>query len=430
MPATPRQRSQDSNQDTNLSQPGVKGVTGERNPLLIVGASVRAAAQSAIRAGLHPVCADLYADEDLRAIAKVLPLRDYPRGLPAAVRLAPAAPWIYTGALENHPGVIEAVCRERPLWGNSGNSLARIRDPAELQRALVAADLAVAQVRASSDPPALDGTWMLKPIRSAGGRGIRIWDASAPSPNACHQEHYFQQRLHGEPMSALFVTTSTATHFVGASRQFVGLDWLNAGRFAYCGSLGPLELSEELDRTLPRIGSVLAREFGLRGLFGCDFVSDGRSVWLTEVNPRYTASVEIFEHALGISVLAHHCQACLSFAHDADFHPAPAGLCEDTTVPRHRFVAKAILFSHTDFEVPDALVVESDSQHGGIPLIADVPRVGTKILRGHPVCTILSGGDDQYCCLSELRHRVETVHSRLFGARTEAAPDFGRVDFS
>ena len=40
--------------------------------LLILGASTRAAAAIAVRAGFDPVCADRFGDEDLRRIAEVI----------------------------------------------------------------------------------------------------------------------------------------------------------------------------------------------------------------------------------------------------------------------------------------------------------------------------------------------------------------------
>jgi len=39
--------------------------------LLILGASTRAAAHSARRAGFRPICADMFTDEDLREVAEV-----------------------------------------------------------------------------------------------------------------------------------------------------------------------------------------------------------------------------------------------------------------------------------------------------------------------------------------------------------------------
>src|SRR4029079_4231062 len=97
--------------------------------LLILGASTRAAAQSAIRAEFRPICGDLFAALDLRACARVLDVPDYPRGLVAAAAAAPECPWIYTGGLENHPALVDRISETRPLWGNDGAALRRIRNP-------------------------------------------------------------------------------------------------------------------------------------------------------------------------------------------------------------------------------------------------------------------------------------------------------------
>src|SRR5262245_2654667 len=109
--------------------------------VLILGASTRAAAQSAIRAGLAPICCDQFADADLRAIAPVLETADYPRGVIAAASQAPDSPWMYTGGLENHPRLVGQIADSRPLWGNGAKALERIRDPWGVARVLKEAGL-------------------------------------------------------------------------------------------------------------------------------------------------------------------------------------------------------------------------------------------------------------------------------------------------
>ena len=86
---------------------------------LILGASTRAAAFSALRAGLTPWCADLFADADLHMrchVERVIP-HEYPQCFVKLAENAPAGPWMYTGALENHPAIVERIGRRRPLWG-------------------------------------------------------------------------------------------------------------------------------------------------------------------------------------------------------------------------------------------------------------------------------------------------------------------------
>jgi len=90
----------------------------QRPRLLIMGASVRSFAVSAARAGFEVHAADLFADLDLRAVAAtVRSPRPYPDGLPTAVASQPAGAVAYTGAVENHPTVIAAIARDRPLAG-------------------------------------------------------------------------------------------------------------------------------------------------------------------------------------------------------------------------------------------------------------------------------------------------------------------------
>src|SRR5688500_11055714 len=105
--------------------------------LTIVGASARAAAFSAQSAGFEPRCADLFADTDLAAICAVEQVRDYPNGLRAVLQSSEDCPWIYTGALENYPDLVDELAAIRPLYGNRGRALQSARDPQLWSRALI-----------------------------------------------------------------------------------------------------------------------------------------------------------------------------------------------------------------------------------------------------------------------------------------------------
>src|SRR6202030_2218911 len=66
---------------------------GLQDQVLLIGASTRAAAFSALRAGLRPWCADLFNDADLRGRCPSVALvpGTYPQGFVAAVQQAPPA---------------------------------------------------------------------------------------------------------------------------------------------------------------------------------------------------------------------------------------------------------------------------------------------------------------------------------------------------
>src|SRR5689334_10586671 len=105
---------------TNAADGTAVVATDSGNHLLIIGASARAAAFSALRAGLQPCCADLFADADLQAVCPVqrLPAGKYPQGFLELAGSERSGPWMYTGGLENRPGLVRRMAQLRPLWGN------------------------------------------------------------------------------------------------------------------------------------------------------------------------------------------------------------------------------------------------------------------------------------------------------------------------
>jgi predicted ATP-grasp superfamily ATP-dependent carboligase len=360
---------------------------------LIVGASARAAAHSALRAGLTPCAADLFADRDLAAAARCarVALADYPEGLLDAAAAFPPGPWVYTGALENRPDLVDRLARVRPLWGNGAETLRSVRDPFCVARALREGGLPATDVR--PDPGGLprDGSWLRKPLRSAGGLGIAPLVDDTDGPPS-----YFQQRIEGTTASAVFVGQRTHADLVGVTRQLLGRP---GAPFAYRGSLAPWPIAPGIQSQIERIGHVLAGAFGLVGLFGVDLVLDGERAWSVEVNPRYTASVEALELALRRPLLAEHRDAC----EGGPSGPVPAA----GGAPR--FVAKEILFATADVVITvGAVPVRLGSFE--VPEAADIPADGTRFATVEPGLTVFAEGaspDEALARLADVRRRWE-----------------------
>ncbi|MBI3759225.1 MAG: ATP-dependent carboligase, partial [Deltaproteobacteria bacterium] len=167
-------------------------------PIVLLGASTRSAAASALRAGWTPWCADLFADADLQRIAAVcrVPIEAYPHGLIDALQGAPAGPVLYTGALENRPDLIARI--DRPLWGNPPDVLRAIRSPECWTQCLRDAGL---PCPAMSREPVDKGSWLLKPDKSAGGFGIRLFVGQPFDPRT----HFLQERIEGLACSGIYV---------------------------------------------------------------------------------------------------------------------------------------------------------------------------------------------------------------------------------
>ncbi|MFO1043160.1 MAG: ATP-grasp domain-containing protein [Planctomycetaceae bacterium] len=375
---------------------------GRKRRVLIVGGSTRAAASSARRAGLQPICADLFADHDLRQIAEVVTVRNFPDSLPEDVAHAQADGWFYTGALENRPDLIQRMDRPDasygPLWGTNAAALRLIRDPFRVASTLRQNGHPTLEVAGQASAPPANGTWMLKPLASAGGRAVCLWEESRRS-QGIHEPVYFQQFCHGETLSAVFRCESTGITLLGMSRQLPGHQLSNAtAPFLYSGALGPLpcdapgDLYFEQGQQVKRQLQSLADVCELRGIVGVDFIKDDNGTpWLLEVNPRYTASVEILELAKQES-----------FLKKPDNEPASRHSNESPVV------MKLILYA------PQTVVIGDLTHHAvgddwTVPHIADIPSPGSQIPSGWPICTVFAFGTTEAECTARLKRRVDTV---------------------
>ena len=91
------------------------------------------------------------------------------------------------------------------------------------------------------------------------------------------------------------------------TRQLLGTP---GSPFAYRGNIGPSLVPAPLMSRLRQLGNVLSSAFRLVGLFGVDYIQHDDEPWLVETNPRYTASVEVFELATHRTLLTEHLRAC------------------------------------------------------------------------------------------------------------------------
>jgi hypothetical protein len=283
---------------------------------------------------LSPRCADLFADRDLLQHCAVTRIsgNSYPHAFVDFLGEQPAAPWIYTGGLENWPAIIQKMSSLRQLWGNARPALDAARSPWDIASLMHAAGLSCPEVR----------------------------------------------------------------------------PWLYAKPFRYCGSIGPLQVDESQRGACQRLGNVIAQGCELRGIFGVDCVTRDGHLWPVEVNPRYTASVEVLELALGISLIARHARI---------FTPLIKCIPDSIPCPSRRIVGKAILFARESVDFPangpwlDSLKVNPGSFQ--VPLFADIPHPGERIAAGRPVLTLFSEDASVEDCVRSLKQKVAELEKTL-----------------
>ncbi len=411
--------------------------------ILLIGASVRAAAGSCRRAGINCAAIDRFADEDLQHECGSNPVRRVSAWLefPERAEEMPEGPWMYTGPLETIPGIVDRISSRRMLLGNSGATLRQVRDFRQFAACVESLGFVV-------PPTLIDGQyigmepfsshlpWLSKSKAGAGGKHIRLVDNPhkidrAPS-SVDVTGRLLQQLVPGDSLAAVYCANAESTDLLGVTRQWLCQGRVNdamrcpgsAGPFSYLGSIGPLSLAPSLIEDFQRLGEGFRQRFGLRGLFGIDtiLVTDGPSPTLipVELNPRYTASIEILERALGISFIRRHIQA---FSQDAFCQegvadllpPAVAAIRPDVgSIAAYgsasdRIYGKCIMYAPRPCSVSPTCAaawreINDEQTKGGQiwPRLADIPAAGTEFQTGDPVITVFADGANEHAVIVEL----------------------------
>ena len=209
--------------------------------------------------------------------------------------------------------------------------------------------------------------WLRKPRHSGGGHGVRAWRGGLLRPT-----EVLQRRVGGLSCSAVAIGDGRNAEVLGVTEQL----HLPPG-FRWTGNVTPPRLPEaqraELDGRLRAVCAEVAGRFGVRGAFGVDAVWDGRHAWVLEVNPRPSASLELF----GPGSFEAHVRGARGLGLPAAGAP-PARSCA---------AVKLVLFA-------DRTVCAPDPGWWPAGLVRDIPRAGETITRGAPVCTLVSASAD------------------------------------
>jgi uncharacterized protein len=376
---------------------------------LIVGLSTRAFAESAVRSGYEVVALDAFGDMDLQALCECHSLRrDFGIRFSAEALLEASRPLsfdlvAYTSNLENYPEVVGQFASEHPVVGNSAEVLTRVRHWPTLFSTLARAGFRIPQTIYDGDGRSPDPAraWLLKPVRGGGGHGVTFWrDGAPPGPGFMLQEY-----VPGVACSASFVANGRDGVVVGLTEQLIGRTEFGTYGFRYCGNLLPLaaachpSLGPTILRQVRQIAELITREFGLVGFNGIDFVLSDDRVILLEVNPRYSASMELVQRAYGMPVFDLHVRA----ARDGEL-PKFDLQARLVDTPFH---GKAILFAEKD-------AVARDTPRWLELGIRDVPPPGEELSRGGPICTLLAQVPTRDGCLAELVARAAALKGEIY----------------
>jgi predicted ATP-grasp superfamily ATP-dependent carboligase len=385
--------------------------------IAVAGLSARLLAQSAAQAGYQVAALDLFGDRDTRRYAKLwldtggsglsIDRDKLHAALERVARLPRLTGYVTGSGIEPHIGWLHETPRLPRLIGNDADATAAVRDP--LRFFALLDELGIAHPEVAFERPALPEGWLHKAADGCGGTHIQ------PAVHTGAHDGYFQRVSNGLPMSALFVAAQREARVIGYAEQLhIASDALP---YLHAGSLGPVDLPAPVAQQIDRAVHSITARANLVGLNSLDFLLDGDTIHVLEVNARPSSTMALYERAWRDvwprGLLALHIDACL---HDR-LPPAHVG------VPQCR-AAQQVVFAPKAFTVTrrfsDALFVD--------PVCHDIPNAGTRIEAGQPVCTMLvtlNAGTPRAALMHELQRHTQRLSQRI---ETSTEPAHELVD--
>jgi predicted ATP-grasp superfamily ATP-dependent carboligase len=339
----------------------------EKPFVLIAAISGRALAQSAARGGYRPLVVDFFGDQDtletshdhVRLIGNLANGIEEDALVTALERLArdhsPIGIVCGTG-FEDRPHLLSGVAARWPLFGNSGAVVKEVKGPQQLSEICCKLDIPFPEF--SLTKPNDPAGWLAKRIGGAGGSHIR------PASQRASGTAYYQRKVPGTPVSALFLADGIASTVIGFSTQWrLGTA---TKPYRYGGAVRPATLAAEMVALLSSTVDRLAATASLVGLNSVDFQVDGERFWLLDVNPRPGATLDIFEPP-GQSLFGCHMAACAGNLGVAPSYPPGA---------------KAAAITYADRDIASVPALEWPDWS------ADRPQPGISVRAGEPLCTV------------------------------------------
>jgi len=355
-----------------------------RGRVLVAGFATRHVAQSAHRAGYTVYAVDHFCDQDLAWCTEDCATFDEVAELPEKIaELAARHP---VDALVVTSGA-EDIGTAIPLYGTPPRKVERFLDKLEIQRFFEGLDVSVPPLAGAGHYPV-----MIKPRRGAGGwrntiarteEELRRWEETWPDV-----PYVAQALVDGIPSSVSCVADGRRARAIAVNRQILRGNGERAHGFA--GSVTPF--AHPLAGAMIACAERICAASGCVGSVGVDFMA-GERPWAIEINPRFQATLDTVEMAIGESVFAMHMDAC-------------RGVLPAARPAARRVAVRRILFAERDMRLSVDLAPLA-------PRIADIPWPGTDFEEGNALVSVYGCGETETAACADLERNIGAVRKAI-----------------
>jgi uncharacterized protein len=374
--------------------------------LVIAAVSARPYVQAAAAAGYEVISLDAFADSDTRRAAKTSHVVQYDRGhfdeldLLRTLNKTGARNSIgmaYGGGFEAVPELLETVQKYVPLIGNTPRVVRNLKRPRQFFMLLDILQIPHPEISFTPLIKSMKQSaagWLYKQGGGSGGTHIH---RALPLPNIAPEAGwYFQREMPGVPVSLLFVADGKQARPIGFNRQWISPT--PATPYRYGGAVGNAELPESVRQQLIHASQQLTNAVGLRGLNSIDGIMDGEQLWMLEINPRLSATFDLYQPA-DINLFELHVWACgYGVNTDGDW-PRTSPLLPQAAKAQHIVYAPYGLHFPGDIEWPE--------------WAADIPLPDSRIEVQQPVCTVIAEAGSADDAEELARSRAQSLEAIL-----------------
>jgi uncharacterized protein len=363
-------------------------------PTIIIAAiSSRVYVQAAIQAGFEVIAIDAFCDVDTQASCKQAFQIKIENGQFNAALLLAVLDKIdlsnclglsYGAGFEAQADLLTAICKRIKLIGNAPETVEKVKNPQTFFDFCMAQNML--HPATQFERPSNSKNWLQKRIGGSGGVHIRpVLPLDLP-PN--HQI-YYQKIQAGTPISCLFLSDDKNMQVIGFNEQLCNSTALLPYR--YGGAVSHFPLSDKVKNTIETFVQSAAQFYQLRGLNSADFIVDGDAVYALEMNPRLSATVDLYRADLYKrhgDLFAAHVAACL-------------GRLETWPVVDAQSRAHFVVYAYESVSVP--------AQMDWPDWVRDIPQPNSEIPADGPICTVVADARTAKRAKQKLFERVRDL---------------------
>jgi predicted ATP-grasp superfamily ATP-dependent carboligase len=380
--------------------------------ILILALSARPYAQAAARSGFLVSVIDGFLDQDTLSVtlqAVALPFdgqgfeqNGFKKTLENFCEKQTFLGCLYGSGVEGNPALLAQIQEKMHVLGNTAETVKEVKNPVTFFATLDSLSIAHPQIF-SQLPNDASVKMLIKSAHGAGGQHIRF----AGPDEALKSHEYLQEWVRGEYVSVLFLVekTSFQAHVIG-----VNLQWTSPTKtqpFRFGGIASNYDLSGIIEKQLRDIVQKLAKAFELVGLNSLDVVIQNEKIFILEINPRLSASVDLYALALfekcGLDLIKLHIQSCLGQIFSETDQKKLAEL--PTNIGS---TAMAIVYAQEDMVLKNI---------DWPPWVNDKPNNGVKILKESPICSVTSYESSALLAKSIAESKVKSAYDILSNVR-------------